>query len=115
VVEVPVRDALERLDRLLQRHRRSGDAGELLRHVGVLREELLDAAGACHRHLVLLGELVDAQDGDDVLQFLVLLEDLLHPGGHVVVVLPHVRGVQDAGGGRERVDGGVQAPGGDLA
>ena len=37
--------------------------------------------------LVLVGELVDAEDGDDVLQVLVALQDALDALGHVVVLL----------------------------
>src|SRR3712207_8180922 len=40
------------------------------------------------RDLVLFTELVDAEDGDDVLQLLVPLEDLLHRLGDLVVLLP---------------------------
>src|SRR3712207_7225819 len=36
-----------------------------------------------HDHLVLLGELVDAENGDDVLQLLVALQDVLHLLGHL--------------------------------
>eukprot|EP00962_Isochrysis_galbana_P031658 scaffold10307_cov120-Isochrysis_galbana.AAC.5 len=44
-----------------------------LGHVEGLREEALDLAGACDGHLVVLGELVHAEDGDDILQRLVVL------------------------------------------
>src|SRR5699024_633735 len=68
VVELAVADALEALDRVLQRDVRAVDAGELLRKVGVLREELLDPSRTGDGDLVLLGELVDAEHRDDVLQ-----------------------------------------------
>src|SRR5688572_27496299 len=87
VVEVALDDRVERLDGLLDRDGRALDTGELLGHVGVLREELLDAARAGDDDLVLLRELVDTEDRDDLLQLLVLLEDLLHGGCHAVVVL----------------------------
>src|SRR5688500_16149024 len=76
VVEVAVGDLRERLDGVGQRHGRALDAGELLGDVGVLTEEALDATGAVDEDLVLLGQLVDAEDRDDVLQLLVALEDL---------------------------------------
>src|SRR5690349_24077436 len=57
VVEVTADDRVERLDGVLERHGRALDARELLRHVGVLREELLDPARAGDRDLVLLGAL----------------------------------------------------------
>src|SRR6478735_4943899 len=102
VVEVALDDGVERLDGLLDRDRGALDAGELLRHVGVLREELLDTARTRHDDLVLFGELVDTEDRDDLLQFLVLLKDLLHRGGHTVVVLTDVARVQDAAGRGQR-------------
>ena len=46
-----------------------------------LREEALDLAGARDGELVVLGELVHAEDGDDVLEVLVALQDALHLAG----------------------------------
>ena len=51
----------------------------------------------CDDQLVLFGQFVDAEDGDDVLQFAVALEDRLHPAGHVVMLLADVLRVEDAG------------------
>jgi hypothetical protein len=45
--------------------------GELLGHEERLRQEALDLAGARHDQLVLFGQFVHAEDGDDVLQRLV--------------------------------------------
>ena len=73
----------------------SGNASELFGHVGVLREELFDAPGARHGDFIFFGEFVHTQDGDDVLEFLVLLEDHLYPGRSFVVVLAHVARVED--------------------
>src|SRR5690349_7599839 len=58
VVEVAADDRVERLDRVLQRHRGALDTGELRRHVGVLGEELLDPPRPVDGDLVLLGQLV---------------------------------------------------------
>ena len=55
-------------------------------HEERLRQEPLDAAGAVHDLLVLFAQFVDAEDGDDVLQFAVPLQDLLHAAGDVVVL-----------------------------
>src|SRR5262249_2624180 len=54
----------------------------------------------------LFRQLVDAQDGDDVLEVLVALEDLLHAASHAVVVVADVLGRDDAAAGGERVHGG---------
>src|SRR5699024_5865690 len=66
---------VEALDRVGKRHRRTGNLSELLSGVGVLRQELLDATSTVDDELVLFAEFVDAEDGDDVLQLLVLLQN----------------------------------------
>src|SRR5690606_15897961 len=115
VVVLAVGDPAERLDGLGHRHGGALDTGELHRGVGVLREELLDAAGAGDGDLVLLGQLVDTQDRDDVLQLLVLLQDGLHAGSDLVVLLAHVLRVEDARARGQRVHGRVQTARGDVA
>jgi hypothetical protein len=59
----------------------AGEAREDLGDVEGLAEEALDLPGAGHDELVVFGELVDAEDGDDVLQVLVALQDLLDASG----------------------------------
>ena len=78
VVVLALAQRLERRDRLVDRHVLAREAGELLGHEERLRQEPLDLAGPRHDDLVLLGELVHAEDRDDVLQVLVPLQDLLH-------------------------------------
>jgi hypothetical protein len=92
----------------------AGDAGELLGHEEGLAEEALHAAGAAHGELVLLAQFIHAQDGDDVLQFLVALQDGLHALGAVVVLVAHHGGAEDPAGGIQRVHRGVDAQLGDL-
>ena len=79
-----------------------------------LGQEALHAAGAVHGHLVLLAQFVHAQDGDDVLQLLVALEDLLHALGAVVVLVAHDGRGQDPAGGVQGVHRGIDAQLGDL-
>src|SRR5215208_6977597 len=102
-------DLLERADRVLQLDELALHAGELLGDEERLGEEPLQPTRPAHDDLVLLGELVDAQDGDDVLQFLVALEDILDLLGDLVVLVADDRGVEDRRGGGQRVDGGVDA------
>jgi len=52
--------------------------------------------------LVFVRELLDPQDGDDVLEVLVALQDLLHPAGDRIVLLADNAGVQNS---RKRVEG----------
>src|SRR6266536_1949886 len=103
VVVLAARERVKGGDGLLQRHGLAGHAGELLGHEEGLGQEPLDLAGAVDQDLVVLGQLVDSQDRDDVLQVVVALEDLLHALGHAVVVLAHVARGEDARGRVERV------------
>ena len=80
-----------------------------------LGEEALDAAGAEDGLAVVVGEFLDAEDGDDVLQVAVALEYLLDAAGYAVVFLADDAGFQDAGEGGEGVNGGVEALGGEGA
>ena len=61
-----------------------------------LREEALDLASARHGQLVVLGQLVHAQDGDDVLQLLVALEHHLYRASNTVMLFAHDVRVEDA-------------------
>ncbi len=54
-------------------------------------------------------QLIHAEDGDDVLQLLIALQRRLHLAGHAVVLLAHDVCFQNAGGGGQRVHGGVDA------
>src|SRR3954470_17805007 len=109
LVVLAVDDLAERAHGLVDRHVHAGGPGEGLRDVERLREEALDLAGALHRDLVLVRELVDAEDRDDVLELAVALEDLLHARGDLVVLLADEVGLEDRRGRVERVDGRVDA------
>src|SRR4051794_12684543 len=115
VVVLAVGDLVERLDGLRDRDRGALKAGELLGHVGVLRQEALDPAGPGDDDLVLLRQLIHTEDRDDVLELLVALQDLLDPDRAIVVVLADVLGVEDPRGRRQRVHRRVDAERGDLA
>ena len=60
-----------------------------------------------YRELILLGQLIHTENGNDILQRLVLLEYLLNAGGGVVVVLADDTGVEHTRLGVEGVDGRV--------
>ncbi|MFN8162956.1 MAG: hypothetical protein U0R26_03825 [Solirubrobacterales bacterium] len=102
-----VEDLAEAPDGLGHRHVLAAAAGELFGDEERLREEALDLAGAGDRLPILVGELVDAEDGDDVLQLLVALQNLLDVGRGAVVVLADDVGLEDRRGRVERVDGRV--------
>src|SRR5438876_6775396 len=71
VVVLPLDYLAEGADGLGERDVDALEAGELLRHVEGLGEELLDLPGPADDDLVVLGALVHAEDGEDVLQVLV--------------------------------------------
>ena len=83
-------------------------------HLEGLREEPLDLPGPGDGELVLLRELVHTQNGDDVLQGLVVLEDLLDATRDLVVVHADDVGVHDPGCGVKGVHGGVDSQLGDA-
>src|SRR3954449_10143609 len=109
VVVLAVDDLAERADRVVDRDVRARRAGERLGDVERLRQEALDLARALHGHLVLVGELVDPEDRDDVLELLVALEDLLDARRDLVVLLADDVRLEDRRGRVERVDRGVDA------
>src|SRR5467141_2306402 len=108
-------DHLEAPDRVLQLDVLAFLAGEVLRHAERLRQEALDFPRARDRELVLGGELVHAEDRDDVAQLLVALQRRLHRARGVVVVLADGVRVDLARGRVERVDRRVDAERGDVA
>ena len=59
-----------------------------------LGEKLTDLARSVNRELVFLRQFIHAQNRNDVFQFLVLLQNTLHPLGHVVVLFTHNQGVK---------------------
>mmetsp|Transcript_2504 Transcript_2504/g.7899 ORF Transcript_2504/g.7899 Transcript_2504/m.7899 type:complete len:228 (+) Transcript_2504:208-891(+) len=115
VVVLALEQALEAAERVGEGDKLARRAREDLGDVERLREEALDLARARHRHLVVLGQLIHAKDGDDVLQRLVVLQDLLHAARRVVVLLPDDARVEDARRRVERVDSRVDAELGDAA
>ncbi len=71
-VHLTAQNHLEAADCLAQGHHDAGKTGELLGHEEGLREETLGAAGAGHHEFVFVRKLVDTEDGDDILQLIVL-------------------------------------------
>src|ERR671930_1735536 len=103
VVVLAVEDLGEALDRVLELHVLDGRARELLGDEVRLREEALDLPRTRHDQPVLVGELVDAEDGDDVLEVLVALENLLDARRRPVVVVGDDPRLERAREGVERV------------
>ena len=74
-----------------------------------LRKEPLNLPSSGDLKLVFLGQLVHTQNSDDVLQRLVVLEDLLHTSGDLVMLGSNDVRVHDTAGGVKRVDSGVDS------
>src|SRR6516164_11129661 len=87
VVMITGDNALEALDRLFEVDEHPGGTGEYFGDEKGLRQKLLNLACPRHGQLVLLGQLVHAQNRNDVLQRLVGLQHSLYVARHLVVVL----------------------------
>src|SRR5215203_1327750 len=109
VVVLALDDLLEGAHGVLDGYVLALRAGELLGHEERLGEEALHLARALDELAVVVGELVDAEDRDDVLQLLVTLQRLLDLHGDVVVLLADDVWLEDGRGRVERVDGRVDA------
>ena len=103
LVHLAGEDHLESADSLAQGHHHSGEAGKLFSHEEGLGEEALGSAGSAHYEFVVVGELIDTEDGDDILQLIVFLEELLDGLGSLVVLLANDVWIKDAGGRFERI------------
>lgn len=100
-------DLLEGADRVLERDKlalvTSEDLGDLER----LRHETLDLTRALDGQLVLLRQLVHTENGNDILERLVVLKNLLDGGCNVVVLSANDTRVQHTRLGVKGVDSGV--------
>ena len=109
LVVLAVDDRPEARDRVLELHVLARSARELLGDEVRLREEPLDAARPRDDDLVLVGELVHAEDRDDVLQVGVALEQLLDERRDLVVLVRDDARLQRARRRLEWIDRGVDA------
>jgi hypothetical protein len=107
VVTLTAQNSLEGSDGLLEVDELALDTSENLGDSERLAQETLDLTGTLDGKLVSLRQLVHAQNGNDILETLVLLEDLLDTESGVVVLLADNSGVEHTGGGVERVDSRV--------
>jgi hypothetical protein len=64
--------------------------------------------------LVVFGQLVHTEDRDDVLQFLVTLQNVLNAASTVVVLLADDQRIQLTAGGVQRINGRVDTQGSDV-
>src|SRR3546814_12184967 len=76
----------------------------------VCSSDLFTCAG--NSLLVFGRQFVHTQNGDDVAQFFVALQSLLHAASHCIVLFTHDLWIELAAGGVERLDGGINTQGG---
>jgi len=114
VITLTAENSLERGNGVLEVDELTLDTSEDLGNGEGLRQETLDLTGTLDSELIGLGKLVHTKNGNDILEGLVLLEDLLDAGGGVVVLLTDDTGVEHTGLGVEGIDGGVDTQLGDT-
>lgn len=114
VVTLAVDDGLERGNGVLQVDELTLNTSENLGDSEGLAQETLELTGTLDSELVGLGKFVHTQNGNDILERLVLLEHLLDTRGGVVVLLTDDTGVKHTRLGVKRVDSGVDTQFGDT-
>ena len=87
---------------------------EYFRDVHGLGQKALDLARAVDGEPVCLAEFVEPENRNDILQFAVFLQHLLHLAGDAVMLFADHILLEDARRGFERIDGGIDALFGDL-
>ena len=107
VVHLTVENHVEALYCILYWHHYSRYASKLLCHGEWLREETLHTTCSVNGKFIFIRQLVHTEDGDDVLQFLVTLQYLLHTLSAVVVFLAHNERVEDSAGRTQWVYGRI--------
>lgn len=94
-------------DGVLERDKLALDTSEDLSDSERLAHETLKLTGTLDSKLILLGKFVHTQNGNNVLQGLVVLEELLDTGSDIVVILADDGRVEHTALGVERVNSGV--------
>jgi hypothetical protein len=74
-----------------------GAVGEELGDEERLRQESLNLARSVHHQTVLFGQLIQAKDGDDILQLVIPLQLCLDSLGSVVVLFTYDPGLKHRG------------------
>src|SRR5258708_5872656 len=114
VVVLAFHDFLEAAHGVFDLHVLAFKAGELRGDEHRLREKFLDLAGTRHGALVLIGKLFNPENGDDVLQVLVALQNGLHAARHGVVLRADNARIENARGAGQRINRRINAALDDL-
>src|SRR3989344_867064 len=92
-VVLACQDLLESPYRFLPAYVLPRPAGKYLRNREGLGEKSLDPSGSRHGKLVFFGKLFHAEYGNNILEFLVALENLLHCSCGIIMLLAHNPGI----------------------
>lgn len=101
------KDFLEASDGFFQRYISSWGTGELFSYEEWLRQESLNLSGAGNDDFVVVGKFFHTEDGDDILQFFVALQNSLYAAGYFVVFLAEYVRIKDTGSGVQGVNGWI--------
>jgi hypothetical protein len=105
-------EGAEAIDSALEVDEHTWVTSEDLGHVEWLGEETFDLTGTSDGQLILFGEIVHTENGDDILEGSVVLDQLLDATGAVVMDLTDDGWVEHTRGGVKRIDGRVDTEGG---
>jgi hypothetical protein len=106
-VHFAVHDHVETTDRFVDGNQHAFETGELFSHVEGLGQETLYLTGAGNGHFIFVAQFVQTEDGDDILQFLIALEDQLYIVGAIVVRVADDQRGEDTGGGIQGIHGRI--------
>lgn len=104
-------DAFKATDGVFQRHVFARRTGKDFCHEERLGREALDLTRASYHQFVFFRQFVHTEDGDNVFQFLITLQDGLNATRGVVVFLTNNQRIQLTAGGIQRVNGRVDTRG----
>ena len=104
-----VNDCLEGLHSVFDLNKLAGDASEDFSNMERLRQEALDFARTGHGQFVVFRQFVHAQNGDDILKRLILLQRFLNAASGVIMFLADNRWRQHAADRVKRVNGRINA------
>ena len=93
------KDFLEATDGFLQRNVTSWGASKLFSYEEWLRQESLNLSGTGNNNLVFVRKFFHTQNGDDILQFLIALQNSLNAAGYFIVFLAEDVRVKNTAGG----------------
>ena len=97
------------MDGLLDCAVSSFETSEVRGNVEWLGEEVTDASSSCDDGFILIAKLIDAKDGDDVLELFVTLQEFLDATGDFVMLLSNDGWVKHVRRGFEWINGWVDA------